>query len=343
MKDRFLAFLETNELLPANGKLLLMVSGGPDSMAMLHLFHDLKTVVSVVHLNHGIRGKEADEDAAFVEEECRKLEIPCRLFRFDVPRFALQKKLSLEEAGRRIRRHFFTRYATMKKIDAIASAHTSDDHVETILMNFVRGTGPRGLAGIFPKQGHFIHPMLVFSKREILDYLNEKQIPYRMDASNEEVHFLRNRVRKEILPFLEAKIGYDLKNGLSRLGQIFQDEEAWLSEHVDSIFLLRVKEIRKNFYELRMAENEFPVGLMRRLIRRFIEYSMGSIHSVSMAQIDAILQLLGKETGKRFLAAEFLIEKTRQGLLLALRRGQVLTNLKSVPEPVPVIFPKGFA
>lgn len=314
MKEKF---LKEQKRLSESCKVLLAVSGGPDSMAMLHLFHELKLDLQVVHLNHQIRGKEAADDARFVEEESRKRGIPVRIFSFDVPRFALRQKLSMEEAGRRIRRHFFTRFANLNGIEVIALAHTSDDHAETIFMNFLRGAGPRGLAGIFPKQGRFIHPMLSFTKQEILDYLNENGIAYRVDASNEELHYFRNRIRKEIFPFLETKINHDLKSAIARVGEIMQEEEEWLSELVGPIFLSRYKKLKENFHELRIEKEEFPKALLRRLIRMLIESSVGELRSISLAQVEAIIDLLGKENGKRFLAPAFLIEKNRNGLLLA--------------------------
>jgi tRNA(Ile)-lysidine synthase len=300
---------------------LLAVSGGPDSMAMLHLFVEFSEKIplrlEVAHVHHGLRGTEADADAVFVENACARLGLPFHLFCFDVKRWALEKKVSLETAGRMARRLFFTRCANERKLDYVALAHTQEDQAETVLMNFLRGAGAAGLRGILPRNGIFIHPLLSFSKRELLDYLKSRNIYFRQDTTNVDTHFLRNRIRHIILPYLEKEFGGFIKEHLLQMADIFREEEAWIEDFLTPIFEKRFFHLGYGVFELRLSSQEFPVALERRLLRKAVLAILGSLEGIDFSSLENMRDLLKKNTGKRFVLARLVVEKTEKGLALS--------------------------
>lgn len=319
MEIRFLE--ELSRLIPPGSGVLLGVSGGPDSMAMLHLFAKARKAlllrVEAAHLHHGLRGPEADQDAAFVQEACAKLEIPFKLLLFDVGRFARSRRISVEEAGRRVRQHFLQRYARVRRLEWVSLAHHRDDQVETVFMNLARGSGTRGLGGMLPKQGVFIRPLLTFWRREVLDYLGLHAIPVREDSSNRDLRFFRNRIRRRILPFLELELGEQFRERLWRCAEIVREEEAWMEEITEGVYRLRVREIHPGVTEIRMAPGEFPVAQERRLLRRLLLERAGSLEGKDFHLIETLRSLLRKGSGKQVEFPPCFVERTKDGLAIS--------------------------
>ncbi len=179
------------------------ISGGADSMCLLFLMSEirekLRFSLDVVHVNHGIRGKDADDDEDFVRRTAENLGIPCRVVKVDVPLFAKENSLSEEEAGRILR----YRALREEKPDRIAVAHHAGDSAETVLFNLFRGTGLKGLSGIRPVSGDIIRPLIYFTREETEGYLKERGIPFREDFTNKDVSYGRNRIRMNIIPEAE--------------------------------------------------------------------------------------------------------------------------------------------
>jgi tRNA(Ile)-lysidine synthase len=177
---------------------LALVSGGPDSVALLRVVVELGGEPVVLHVDHGLRGEESREDAEFVRELCRKLNVRC-----EVRRLGLDGGSNLQERAREERYRLAGEVAAGIGLGVVATGHTADDVAETVLMNLARGTGLRGLAGIPPVRGNVQRPLIGCTRREILDYLEEIDQPYRTDPTNLTGKFARNRVRLEVLPILE--------------------------------------------------------------------------------------------------------------------------------------------
>jgi len=220
--------LEENDLLARGDPVVLGVSGGPDSVGLLYLLRGsrLDLRLHIAHLNHLIRGAEAAEDARFVERLAEELDLPATIEARDVP--AAQKRFggSLEEAARRERYAFLEEVAKNNNAKKIALGHTADDQVETILQHILKGTGLRGLRGMLPTRplrpdsGLFvIRPLLGLWHQEIEEFLTRKRISFRRDRTNVERSFLRNRLRHELLPLLEADYNKGIKEAILRLGQ----------------------------------------------------------------------------------------------------------------------------
>ena len=179
------------------------ISGGADSVFLLFVLLSVqKTMgirVTAVHVNHMLRGEEADADERFVEELCRQQNVPCRVFRIDVAKEAEKRKCSQEEAGREVRREAMRKVMVEEHADKIAFAHHQDDNAETVVMNLCRGSRVKGMRGILPVSGELIHPLLCVGKAEIEAALKEQGIPWRIDATNLEDAYTRNRIRNRVM------------------------------------------------------------------------------------------------------------------------------------------------
>ena len=193
-------------LLPPGSRVLCAVSGGSDSMCLLHLLwskrQDWGLAVCAAHYEHGLRGEDSLRDAAFVERFCRERGIPCAIEHGDAAAYAAEKRLGIEEAARELRYAFLERAADELGCDLIATAHNADDNAETLLLNLIRGSGLRGLGGIPPKRGRIVRPLLEVPREEIAAYLSENGLPHTEDRSNEDERFRRNLVRRRLLPLL---------------------------------------------------------------------------------------------------------------------------------------------
>lgn len=212
-------------------KILAAVSGGGDSVALLHLLCQALPAgqVAAAHFHHGIRGKSADEDAALVEELCRKWNVQLILERGDVPTLAQQRHIGLEEAARLARYDFLFRAKARCGAQWIVTAHHGDDQAETVLLHLLRGAGSNGLSGIRPRRGDVVRPLLNVTKQELLDYLQDNQIPFREDETNASLDYTRNRIRHQLLPMLET-YNPNIVQTICRTAQnLFQDEEYFLS------------------------------------------------------------------------------------------------------------------
>lgn len=203
-------------------KCIVGVSGGPDSMCLLAILPHFTKKIIVAHINHGLRGKQSDEDEKFVRLQAKKYNFPCF-----VKRVKISKKSHIEEKGRDVRRKFFEYLLKKYKAKWIVTAHTQDDQLETIVFNFFRGSGIRGLAGMKVRNGHYLKPFLSISKKEILRYLKRHKIPYREDKTNKDIRFSRNLLRNKIFPLLQ-KINPSFKKTLLRNQRIFASLDNWI-------------------------------------------------------------------------------------------------------------------
>ena len=192
-----------NSWFPTGSKILAAVSGGGDSMVMLHLLHSAGINTIAAHCNFGLRGDESDMDEEFVKTETAKLGIPCRTKHFDASAYAAQNGLSIQMAARELRYRWFEEIATHENFDAVAIAHNRDDRIETLFINLARGTGIHGLTGIRPRNGKIIRPLLFASRNEIETYAKKQGINFREDSSNATDKYARNYIRNQVIPGLE--------------------------------------------------------------------------------------------------------------------------------------------
>ncbi len=217
-----------------NCSILVALSGGADSVCLLHcllaLADEFNLSLSAAHVNHMLRGDEAERDEQFAKELCSHFNIICYSEKFSVKEIAQKNKQSIEEAGRDVRYSYFKSLQDQHKIDYIATAHHQDDNIETVVMRFLRGSGIRGLSGIsFINDRNVIRPLLNISKNEILSYIENNALTYVTDSSNESCEYHRNKIRNELIPQLE-ELNPGFKQSLARNIVLYQDTDRYIKE-----------------------------------------------------------------------------------------------------------------
>jgi len=318
-----------HKLLHKGDKVLVACSGGPDSVALLHLLYQLRYKYTLnlylAHVNHGLRGKASDTDEEFVRRLAEKLGIPIFVKRADVMKFARQKGLSLEGAARLARYEFFEGFAEKYQLDKIATGHSLNDQAETVLMRFLRGAGPTGLSGIPIKRGKIIRPLLEISREEILQYLNQDKIKFRIDKTNLRSDFLRNRIRNNLLPLLLKEYNPNLIEGLGRTAAIFSELEKQIEKQTKKeakrILIFSTEgTVKLNLREFR----KLPSILQRNLIRTAWEKLSNEIYPLDFDQVERVLDLANSGTvGQRVnLKKNYWAEKEQNQLVLFRQTGK---------------------
>lgn len=202
MKNKILTYINKENLLKRGEKVIVTCSGGADSIFLLHILNKLGFECVVAHCNFHLRGEESDRDENFVSEFCKNEGITLLVEHFDTKQFAAENKLSIEMAARELRYNWFEKVRAEYNAGAIAVAHHSDDSIETILLNLLRGTGLKGICGIRPKNGYIVRPLLCVNRKEIEEYLTEQCIGYITDSTNLENEYTRNKIRNIVMPIL---------------------------------------------------------------------------------------------------------------------------------------------
>ncbi|MBF0411965.1 MAG: tRNA lysidine(34) synthetase TilS [Desulfamplus sp.] len=286
--------VERYAMISPEDSLLVGISGGADSVALLLFLIDISNSITlnnypaqpyllespqyspirigVAHINHSLRGAESDRDENFVINLAKKYSLPCYTIKVDVPDFAKENKLSFEEAAREIRYSFYREIAYKENYSKIALGHNSDDNAELVLMNLLRGSGTKGIAGILPvrdihhisskicpasspsphkEMGNgktpfkIIRPLIEISKEEILEYLKLKEQAYVFDSSNNDTTYLRNKIRHLLIPHLKENYNPSITQSLNRLSTIIMEENSWMEEETEKIFNNSLIEIEK--------------------------------------------------------------------------------------------------
>ncbi|MBI1921055.1 MAG: tRNA lysidine(34) synthetase TilS [Geobacter sp.] len=294
MLKAVLAFIREHDLFRKGERVVVAVSGGADSVALLDILASLEEYrlqLVVAHLNHRLRGTESDGDEAFVRDLAARYGIPCEVATEDVLALSRARKLSLEEAGRLARYRFFDSLAEKHDASAIALAHHADDQAETVLMRLLRGAGTGGLAGMAPKSGLYIRPLLHVRRADIERYLFSRGLSFRTDSSNRDAAFLRNRVRLDLLPLLSS-YNPSIAERLADTGEILAADEAYLAEISNERFS-RLARFEGGALALSLEELAHePRSLVLRLIRRAILDVKGDLRALSYRHIAAIERLL---------------------------------------------------
>lgn len=269
-------YLRRERLCAPGEHLLVAVSGGPDSVALLHLLWRLKenlgVTLGVAHFHHGLRGPEAEAEAAFVAGLAARLGLPCHQGRGDTAAHAREHGLSLQMAARELRRAFLRQVCREGGYDKVAMGHTADDQIELFFLRLLRGAGLTGLAGMWPASPEgLIRPLLAVGKAVILAWLHKEGLPYRQDMSNLSPAYLRNRVRQELLPYLAAHYNPRLREGVWRLTARLQADERFLQEHTERAWQRLVRRPAPELLAISTkALSSQPVALQARLLQRLV-------------------------------------------------------------------------
>jgi tRNA(Ile)-lysidine synthase len=307
MEARFKKFIINNNLLADCRKLLLAVSGGPDSLAMLNLFYDLKNEleleIAAAHLDHMFR-EESKSEADFVEDFSKARGIKLYRKQVDLPEIIKKNKFSAEAAARKIRFDFFKEIIGEYNFDLLALAHHRDDQAETVLLNLFRGSGLQGLSGIRPAAEvngiKVIHPMLKFSKKEILDYCEEKNLKPRFDSSNQKNIYSRNIIRNQIFPVVEKKINDRAREVIARSSKLLAAENEFLEKLVLKEYkrILKSENDQKIVIDFGKFQNIDQV-LQRRISRLIYNHLNNNLDDLYLDHIFEIEKLISdKKTGR---------------------------------------------
>lgn len=316
LEDKVLETIKKYELIENGDTIVVGVSGGPDSMTLLNILISLNKSsklnykIVVAHINHGIR-EEADEETKYVQEFCEKRNIPCYVKKEKVEELAKECKIGTEEAGRKLRYSFFEEVANKCQANKIATAHTANDNAETILMNIIRGTGLSGIKGIeIKRENKFIRPIIEPTRTEIEEYCEEKKLNPKLDKTNKENIYTRNKVRNELIPFIEKEFNPNIITSLNRMSQLVSKEDEYLENEVKRIYkeilieeYLGNKQLEgSNTIVLNLKKfNSEEVVIKNRLVRYTINILMGSKQNIEKIHITDIVKLCKNNIGNKFL------------------------------------------
>jgi len=278
-------------------RIVVGVSGGPDSMALLKILDRLKEELGitlvVAHLNHGLRGRDADDEAEWVRHRAYELGLPFFQKKVDITLLSNQAGLSVEDAARQERYAFFFQLLKDLPADKIAVGHHFHDQAETVLLNFLRGTGSRGLRGILPVRDRvLIRPLLPVRKDEILAYLKNEKVEYREDGSNRSPIFLRNRIRHDLIPHLKL-YNCRIEEGLHGLAETMRLENDFLESQ--STAVLEHWEIDLTAGEINVNLNDFNhlhEAIQRRIIKSILESNSGNLNGIAASHVGAVMRLI---------------------------------------------------
>ena len=310
LDQRVLGFIREQHLTTRGQTLLVAVSGGQDSVCLLHLLHEMQPELGIklraAHLDHQLRGQASSGDARYVSRLAKSLGIPVTVAKRDVLAYQKKHGLSLEEAAREVRYRFLAETASAVGADVVAVGHTLDDHVETILLHLVRGTGTRGLRGLQPvtrrqvagKELKVVRPLLAVRRAETRKYCSRFQLQPRQDASNLSLAPLRNRLRMELLPLL-TKYNSGIVEALQRTAQIAGDDIAHL-EQVAARYWPKVAAKHEDVIVLdKKALLKLPVSAQRNLLRMAVENLVGNLKDIEARHIEEMVWALDKPAGKK--------------------------------------------
>jgi len=305
-----LNFIQEHHLVSSQHCLLVAVSGGPDSVCLLHILvklqEELDMRLHVAHLNHQLRGAESEADARYVFDLAHRLSVPATIEPRDVKAYQAQRHISLEEAAREVRYTFLAQVAKSIGANRVAVGHTTDDHIETILMHLIRGTGIRGLRGLLPSSPWqssrnsltIIRPLLPVSREETASYCRRHQLMPRTDASNLSLSPLRNRIRLQLLPLLKS-YNPQVTEALLRISRIAGDDLAFLDEEGARLWGEIAQRQQNTIILDKVRFLDLPPALKRHLLRMSIENLLGNLKDIETRHIEEIMDALTKPAGKR--------------------------------------------
>lgn len=299
MLDKVKRTIEKYNMINEDDKIVVAVSGGPDSISLLDILYKLNYNICVAHINHGLR-ENAIIDQEFVKDFCQKRDIPCFIKQIKLKE--LQEKMTLEEAGRKERYDFFFEVMQKQNCTKIATAHNSNDNAETVIMNIIRGSGVSGLKGIEPIRNNIIRPLIEITRKEIESYCMENKLNPRHDESNDEDIYTRNKVRLKVIPYIEENINSNVVNNINRLSNIVQKEERYIEKEIEKAYeeCLIVTEKNRAVYNLKKF-NSFDIIIKERLIKKFIINLLGNAKDIEKIHIDDIVKLCDRNIGGKFL------------------------------------------
>jgi len=335
--DKVKETIDKYNMLISGDKVLVSISAGPDSMALLHILLKLKDIYDInlhlFHLDHLTREGQSSIEAQFVKELSEKLELKLTLNVESAEKYAKKRGLSFETGARELRLNLIQKVANQEKITKIATGHNANDLAETIIMRLMRGTGTKGMIGIPPTQGKFIRPLIYIFRDEIEKFCYENKINYRIDQTNLESYYFRNAIRNRLIPLMrEISKKYFLKN-LINFSKIYLEEDRFLNSLTKKIYYKISKRKNNDVYIPIIELNNLPHALNRRLLRLAIEEKKGELLDISFNAVEDIIDSLKNETEFfKFNLPKFIkVVKDKENLVIKKIEKQKIFFKKEIP------------
>jgi tRNA(Ile)-lysidine synthase len=294
-----------NSLFERNSKIILGISGGPDSTCLLDVFSKLqkkyKLELAIAHVNYHLRGKDSEKDEQFVEKLAEEYNLS-----LDILEAHIEKKDKSEEKLRDVRYAFFEEIRKENKFDLIAVAHNCDDQAETVLMRLIRGTGLNGLSAMQAKNGKIIRPLLEIPRKEIITYLKANNLSYRIDKTNKQTIYLRNKIRNKLIPYLEKNYNPNLKQVLAKSAKTFGEDYAVIEELTEKFWEENKTLSAKKILAL-------PVAIQKRILQKALAQKKPASAHENFTQIEEILKALKSTKNKNQVVKSAGLKMTRHG------------------------------
>jgi tRNA(Ile)-lysidine synthase len=329
LKAKVLNTIHKHQMILPDEKIILAVSGGPDSTALLYLMYDLrdelKCSLHIAHLNHNLRGEESDADAEFVKEQAQKLGLPITVESLDVK--SMISKESLESGARRIRYEFYEKVMSETHANKVVLGHTADDQAETVIMRFLRGSGAKGLSGIPPiRDDIYIRPLIETSRAEVEEYLQSLNITPRWDSSNLSTEYERNKIRHELIPLLERNYSPNIKHILQQTADILREEDDFLTEQIRQAMGECIHHQDSRSIDISIpALKKHHIALQRRILRLAIESLLGDLNRYNFDHLVALMDLIDNNTGKTI--------SLPRGIIAERIYDKIIISLESFQQP----------
>ncbi len=336
MKNKVQNFIAEKSLFSRGDKLILGISGGADSVCLMHILLALGYCFDLAHCNFNLRGKESDEDEGFVKELAEKYQLKLHVNHFDTEGYATENKISTQMAARDLRYAWFHDLLASENAKYIAIAHHENDDVETFFINLIRGSGVKGLLGISEKTESIVRPLLAVSRTEIESYLNENELSYRNDSSNASVKYLRNKIRHELMPLLE-EMNPSIQHTIA--------DEMKILEGVLQIFTPKIEEVRKELIQEKDGLVQFKISALLAL-NPLHNYLYELLIPYGFVTVEAIAKSLKGQSGKQFFSNTHSLLIDREFIFISeldVKKNESITieeMTKEIKHPIQLNFSK---
>lgn len=305
LKEEVLKTIETYNLIEKNDKIVIGVSGGPDSICLLHVLYGLKEKLGieivVAHVNHMLRDV-ADLETEYVQSFCKKLGIECYVKKADILEISKTQKKGTEEVGRQVRYDFFDEVAKKTNSNKIATAHNSNDRAETVILNILRGSGLSGLKGIEPiRDNKYIRPLINTDRQDIENYCNDNKLEPKYDKTNNENIYTRNKVRNTVIPYIKKEFNPNIIKTINRLSSLATEENEYLQaitkQKFENLLIEKTENIILDLHKF----NSLNLVIKRRLILYTINEVLHTTNGIEKVNIDDIIKLCKNNIGNKYL------------------------------------------
>jgi len=305
LKEEVLKTIETYNLIEMNDKIVIGVSGGPDSICLLHVLYGLKEKLGieivVAHVNHMLRDV-ADLETEYVQNFCKKLGIQCYVKKADILEISKTQKKGTEEVGRQVRYDFFDEVAKKTNSNKIATAHNSNDRAETVILNILRGSGLSGLKGIEPiRDNKYIRPLINTDRQDIENYCNDNKLEPKYDKTNNENIYTRNKVRNTVIPYIKKEFNPNIIKTINRLSSLATEENEYLQaitkQEFENLLIEKTENIILDLHKF----NSLNLVIKRRLILYTINEVLHTTNGIEKVNIDDIIKLCKNNIGNKYL------------------------------------------